>query len=112
MDNDETDVLNLSTTLRVSTDKQGKSGPGIEAQRAAIARFLETEVLELVAEHVGVESGKGTDARERRPVQREALAQVQPGQGAGMLESERTGIPAEGVNPDNGPKKPLCRKDS
>ena len=29
--------------IRVSTDKQGKSGLGIEAQRAAIARFVEAE---------------------------------------------------------------------
>lgn len=29
--------------LRVSTDKQGKSGLGIEAQRSAIVRFVEAE---------------------------------------------------------------------
>jgi DNA invertase Pin-like site-specific DNA recombinase len=31
--------------IRVSTDKQGKSGLGIEAQRAAIARFVDAEGL-------------------------------------------------------------------
>jgi hypothetical protein len=32
--------------IRVSTDKQGKSGLGLEAQRDAIARFAATESLE------------------------------------------------------------------
>ena len=62
--------------LRVSSDKQGRSGLGIEAQRAAIARFVEAEGLTLAAEHVEVETGKGADALERRPVLRGALAQA------------------------------------
>ena len=60
--------------LRVSTDKQGKSGLGIEAQRAAIARFVEAEGLELIGEHVEVETGKGADALDRRPVLRDRTA--------------------------------------
>jgi DNA invertase Pin-like site-specific DNA recombinase len=60
--------------LRVSTDKQGRNGLGIEAQRDAIARFAETEGLEVIAELVEVETGKGSDALERRPLLREALA--------------------------------------
>jgi len=60
--------------LRVSTGKQGKSGLGIEAQRAAISRFVEAEGLELIGEQVEVETGKGTDALDRRPVLRDALA--------------------------------------
>jgi DNA invertase Pin-like site-specific DNA recombinase len=48
--------------LRVSTDKQGKSGLGIEAQRAAIVRFVEAEGLELIGEHIEVDTGKGADA--------------------------------------------------
>jgi DNA invertase Pin-like site-specific DNA recombinase len=62
--------------LRVSTDKQGKSGLGIEAQRAAITRFVEAEGLDLIGEHVEVETGKGADALDRRPVLRDALAQA------------------------------------
>jgi DNA invertase Pin-like site-specific DNA recombinase len=61
---------------RVSTDKQGKSGLGIEAQKEAVARFVEAEGLELIGEHVEVETGKGADALDRRPVLREALAQA------------------------------------
>src|SRR5947207_5089912 len=61
---------------RVSTARQGKSGLGIEAQKAAIQRFAEAEEIELVGEHVEVETGKGADALERRPELAAALAQA------------------------------------
>src|SRR3978361_799463 len=64
----------VTSYIRVSTDRQGKSGLGIEAQRTAIARFVEAEGLDLIGEHVEVETGKGADALDRRPVLREALA--------------------------------------
>jgi hypothetical protein len=57
----------LVAYVRVSTSGQGKSGLGIEAQRAAIARFAEAEGFEIVAEHVEIETGKGADALDRRP---------------------------------------------
>jgi DNA invertase Pin-like site-specific DNA recombinase len=60
--------------LRVSTQRQGKSGLGLEAQRAAITRFAKAEGLRVVAEYTEVESGKGTDALETRPHLRAALA--------------------------------------
>jgi DNA invertase Pin-like site-specific DNA recombinase len=44
--------------LRVSTDKQGRSGLGLEAQREAVARYLNGGRWTLVAEYVEVESGK------------------------------------------------------
>lgn len=53
--------------IRVSTTQQGKSGLGIEAQRAAIVRFCQAEGYEIEAEHIEVESGKGADALDRRP---------------------------------------------
>jgi len=53
--------------IRVSTDKQGRSGLGFEAQRQAIARFAGAESFEIVAEYVEVETGKGADALDRRP---------------------------------------------
>lgn len=62
--------------IRVSTATQGKSGLGIEAQRAAIVRFAEAEGITIVAEHVEVETGKGADALDRRPVLAAALAQA------------------------------------
>jgi DNA invertase Pin-like site-specific DNA recombinase len=60
--------------LRVSTDRQGKSGLGLEAQRQAIARFVETEGFEIVGEFVEVETGKGADAITKRPKLAAALA--------------------------------------
>jgi DNA invertase Pin-like site-specific DNA recombinase len=62
--------------LRVSSRKQGHSGLGIEAQRAAITRFVESlePPVSLAAEYVEVESGKGSDdALDRRPKLAEAL---------------------------------------
>lgn len=56
--------------LRVSTDKQGKSGLGLEAQREAVERFLNGGNWELVKEYVEVESGKD----DRRPKLAAALA--------------------------------------
>lgn len=62
--------------IRVSTSKQGSSGLGVEAQRHAIRRFAEAEGFELLAEHVEIETGKGSDALERRPVLAKALAEA------------------------------------
>lgn len=46
--------------IRVSTDKQGLSGLGLDAQRESIAQFLARlgRPYELLAEHVEIESGK------------------------------------------------------
>ena len=46
---------------RVSTDKQGKSGLGIEAQRAAVERYLNGGNWRIIAEFTEVESGKRSD---------------------------------------------------
>lgn len=60
--------------LRVSSQQQGRSGLGIEAQRDAIARFAGDNDFEIVAEFVEVETGKGTDALDRRPQLAAALS--------------------------------------
>jgi DNA invertase Pin-like site-specific DNA recombinase len=62
--------------IRVSTAQQGRSGLGIEAQRQAIARFCDAEGIEILAEHVEIETGKGTDALDRRPQLAAALAEA------------------------------------
>lgn len=49
--------------LRVSSEKQGASGLGIEAQRTAIQGFLEHNDGELLKEFVEVQSGKSAENR-------------------------------------------------
>lgn len=55
---------------RVSTDKQGRSGLGLEAQKAAVARRLDGGTWKLVASYTEVESGR----RKARPELAKALA--------------------------------------
>src|SRR4026209_1868681 len=62
--------------LRVSTQRQQRSGLGIEAQRATVARFAEAEGFRIIAEFVEAETGKGADALDRRPQLAAALAKA------------------------------------
>ena len=55
---------------RVSTDQQGRSGLGLEAQREAVGRYLNGGSWTLAAEYVETESGKRND----RPKLAAALA--------------------------------------
>ena len=66
--------------LRVSTDKQGRSGLGLEAQREAVCAFAQGRQIEIVAEYVEVESGK----KANRPQLAAALAHAK-GCGATLL---------------------------
>lgn len=50
--------------IRVSTDKQGKSGLGLDAQRKAVLDFLNGDQWGLVAEFREVKSGKRNDRAE------------------------------------------------
>ena len=74
------EVVNLSkmrgiiSYIRVSTQKQGHSGLGLEAQRAANAQFASREGFAIAAEFTEVETGKGADALDRRPQLAAALA--------------------------------------
>lgn len=60
-------MLSLVAYYRVSTAAQGRSGLGLEAQRAAVHAFAKAEGFEVVAEFTETESGKGADALARRP---------------------------------------------
>jgi DNA invertase Pin-like site-specific DNA recombinase len=64
----------LVAYCRVSTREQGRSGLGLAAQKEAMERFAEAEGFELVAEFIEVETGKGSDALDRRPQLAAALA--------------------------------------
>lgn len=58
---------------RVSTARQGMSGLGLDAQREAVARYLNGGAWELVGEFTETETGKGANALEKRPQLRAAL---------------------------------------
>lgn len=64
------------TYLRVSTERQGRSGLGLEAQREIITAFAAREGVEIAAEFVEIETGKGADALDRRPHLEAALTQA------------------------------------
>jgi DNA invertase Pin-like site-specific DNA recombinase len=55
--------------IRVSTEKQGRSGLGLEAQQKAVAGYLNTGDCQLLGEFIEVESGRRID----RPKLKEAL---------------------------------------
>lgn len=58
--------------FRVSTDRQGKSGLGLEGQRAAVVQHVGI-ASNLIAEYTEIETGK-RDSLENRPELRRALA--------------------------------------
>lgn len=58
--------------IRVSTARQGKSGLGLEAQQAALAKFAAAEGFEIVETLSETESGKRDD--DRRPALNNALS--------------------------------------
>ena len=60
--------------LRVSTVRQGESGLGLEAQRDSVARYLAGIGATLVREFEEVETGKGSNALDKRPKLRDAIA--------------------------------------
>jgi DNA invertase Pin-like site-specific DNA recombinase len=61
---------NYVAYYRVSTQKQGKSGLGLEAQQAAVANYLNGGNWRIVAEFTEIESGKRKD----RPKLADAVA--------------------------------------
>jgi DNA invertase Pin-like site-specific DNA recombinase len=60
---------NFVAYYRVSTERQGQSGLGLEAQRAAVANYLNGVSWKLLAEFTEVESGKRSDRAQLRAAQ-------------------------------------------
>lgn len=58
---------------RVSTQKQGLSGLGLEAQKQTVLNYLNGGSWELIQEFVEIETGKGADALDRRPQLKAAI---------------------------------------
>jgi hypothetical protein len=56
----------IISCIRVSTQQQGKSGLGVEAQRDAFDRFMPAEGYELVNEFLGSRPARGTAAATHR----------------------------------------------
>lgn len=59
--------------LRVSTQSQGRSGLGLDAQRKQLGAFAKDNGFDPIAVFEEVETGKGSDALEQRPQLRAAL---------------------------------------
>ena len=64
----------LVAYYRVSTQKQGRSGLGMEAQQASVRAFAASNGFSIIGEFSETETGKGADALERRPELKAALA--------------------------------------
>ena len=71
-----TGVWRTVIAVTALTKEQGRSGLGIEAQREAVARFAAAEGFKVAAEFIEIESGKGSDALDRRPQLAAALAEA------------------------------------
>ena len=59
---------------RVSTSERGRPGLGLEAQAAAILRFVQSRGGVLLQDFVEAETGKGSQTLDGRPKLREAMA--------------------------------------
>jgi DNA invertase Pin-like site-specific DNA recombinase len=73
LENEETDMKKAIPYYRVSTERQGQSGLGLEAQQQAVTLFAKAHRYKLEKAFIEVESGK----RQTRPVLLNALMECQ-----------------------------------
>lgn len=59
--------------FRVSTQRQGSSGLGLDAQKEAVSRYIPNAPGSLLASFTEVETGRGSNALAKRPELRKAL---------------------------------------
>jgi DNA invertase Pin-like site-specific DNA recombinase len=69
----KTNPQQFITYYRVSTQRQGASGLGLEAQRQTVEQYLAKSAGTALASFTEVETGKGSNALEKRPQLRLAL---------------------------------------
>jgi len=65
---------NFVAYYRVSTQKQGSSGLGLEAQQKTVEDYLNGGNWTLLESFTEIETGKGSNALEKRPVLKQAIA--------------------------------------
>jgi Resolvase, N terminal domain len=93
---------------RVSTDRQGKSGLGLEAQKDAVQARLNGGRWQIVDEFTEVESGK----RASRPQLDAAIAACKKHKARLLVAKLRPPIPQRGLPPETDRLRrgcPLCR---
>ena len=74
-------VSKLVAYYRVSTQEQGDSGLGLEAQKAAVHAYATGAGLDIIAEYVEIESGTDND----RPELLKAIMKTKRTRGAGLI---------------------------
>ena len=87
---------------RVSTKQQQSSGLGIEAQRAAVTRFVEAEGLAIITEFVEPKQGRARMRSSLRRLDRRVHV-------GGSVVPVRIGLGKPLVEPDLAPDRGGCR---
>lgn len=75
LQNNNQETPGYVTYIRVSTQRQGVSGLGLEAQRADVERYVAATGKSIVAEYIEVESGRSC----KRPQLEAAIARAKAG---------------------------------